>query len=199
MSADAAAPSWAQDVIYTELQRRFPKGLSKEELQEATGAGTDDLRAAIAAMEDAGVLTEFSEDGADGWAIVEQADGTAVPPGGLEEDDGPDAHGQDVDGFGAPSGDDAAPVEAAEERERGNGPVEAAVGVGGPYRARLTVDVLFYPEPEGATSPDAQAVVDADEFLAAAQDGIRQRWADLNIGGAVDAVEVFDLPRKVWP
>lgn len=185
----ATEVSWQRDMVLTELRRSYPNGLEKEVLQERTGIGTGDLRETIADLTEEGLLEETE----DGWAITDPDDGAVAEADGRAAEalvDG--AGGQPVEWEPIAPGDatEEEPLVPREELER---------ATGGPYRARIVLDVTFLPEPEGETTADAQAVVDADAMREAAAKGILGVWSDVSVGGTVAEVVVYDSPRRVWP
>lgn len=125
----AEAPQWAVDLIETELSRAGPDGLSKTELQQAVGLGTDDLRTAL---EDAL---------AQGVVVIDE---DAYKPG-----PGLGAAGADPDGAPEEAGPTDGPVDAeVYDPEAGQS-----------YRTRIALEVTWAPDgPEEATDDAARRI-----------------------------------------
>lgn len=173
MATDAPVPSWARDMVITELRKAGPDGIAKDALQEAVGLGPTDLRGVLDALVDEG----WAEDTDDGWAYAE-----------------PEVLGQaadeiDFDKYPVDFGTAAAepPVPALPEALGG-------LPQSGPYRARVVVDVMFHRE---ADDDDVLALANA--FRDGAVAGVLRNFSDLQVAGTVEAIDVFDNPRRVWP
>lgn len=172
---------WARDVIEVELERAGDAGLDKETLQRGLGIGTEDLRAALAAMTEDGALR------VDGDRYVLLDDELAVGQRPDAEED-----------LGSVPG--AATGEAETDEADEPGPPPAVEGVGpveGHYRARLMIDVTYQLVDPG--QGDGGAVRDAATLLELAQRGIAAEFPDLGLSGAVTSVDAFDSPRHIYP
>lgn len=170
MVTDAPVPSWARDMVITELRKAGPDGIAKDDLQEAVGLGPTDLRGVLDALVDEG----WAEGTEDGWAYAEPEVLGQAPDD--EADDAPHA----------PLSPPEPPVPALPEALGG-------LPQSGPYRARVVVDVMFHRE------ADDDVLALANAFRDGAVAGVLRNFSDLQVAGTVEAIDVFDNPRRVWP
>jgi hypothetical protein len=179
------APQYQLDLIETELERAGSDGLSKAELQAAVGLGTGDLRVALEAAVETGLVA---------------IDGDRYRPGPAA-----DAIGGDPDEAGD-AATDLADGEVEEEpepdEEEPGGPTPASTASEAPteagepsYRARIVLDVTYAPDEPGG---DEAAVRDATLIAQAAAHGVQDNWRDLAVSTAVASVDGLET-RRVWP
>jgi hypothetical protein len=174
-------PSWARDLVLTELRRSAPEDVEKDDLLGRCGIGAGDLR---------DTLTELMDD-----ELVEQTD-RGFRALDVEEPTGAEPEG------GLPIPSDATADEdddADEEPEPEEVDIPAAVPAPDTYfRATFEVEVVYaLDEEESEDPPDVRAAKDAATIQAAAADGILERWSDLAVTARLRRLEAFDQPRVI--
>lgn len=189
MSATEQAGQWVTDMVVTQLRRAYPDTVTKADLEEGTGIGPGELRAAIVTLEEEGVIMAGAVDGDDGWRylkVSERALGNPPESADVSPPEGP----------GLPD-----PVAGPEEA--GNGPQEQPVATGDVgdtrYTATIVLEVSFHPELMEGEDTDAGALREAQEFPAVAADAIVESWPGLPVAASLAKIEAFDSPRRVFP
>lgn len=147
------------------------------DLQERTGVGPGDLRTCLAELETEGVVEPT--DG--GWALSEGAlDGViGQPTDWTEPEDAQDGQEQ--------------PVEASEAPTEVHTLPPALEGAGGPIRARIVMDVMFF------TTPGEEPVEEAQAMRHTALERMSAIYPDLQVSATLESVDVFNAPRRIYP
>lgn len=191
------APTWARDIVLTELRREFPAPIEKADLQARTGLGTEDLRAVLNDLEE----EKYLEDSAEGFVLSEMG----YDP---ETAGAPTAIGQtmpaDEESDGDPAGVDVPPEAVGEPEEAPEGDPPRPATPGPPvgetrYSAVLAAEVGYYPEAGDGEADDPAAVREAQEMAKLVQRAFGGVYPDLPVTVRVVSVQAFDSPRTVWP
>lgn len=170
-----AVADYVKDQVLVVIQREDPQPVSKEKLQEDTGLGAGDLRAALAELEADGAV----EYGEKGYELLDSLQGlipqAAQPPARTagededEEPDAPDAPDDAAGGFNDP--ENGEPI----------------------CEAKIALTVRYRPE------PGEEPVKEAALIAAAAREGITREWPELDVTGRITSVVAYDNPRTLYP
>lgn len=181
------APDWATDMIVTELRRAYPAEVEKGKLEEATGLGPGELRAAIAALEEEGVLRS----GDTGYRYLE-VDERSIGPSPYEEGAEAASPDADPDGSSATETGVGSPEDRPEAAQPGSGEVGDTR-----YAATYVLEVSYHPELLEGEAEDAAAVREAKDLQDIAADGILDAHPSLMVSVKLAGVEAYDSPRRV--